>query len=78
MNELDVVLLTEDLPEDRLSAGSEGTIVHVFHAPDTAYEVEFTDERGDDIQVTLHPHQLTPSTGGEAGNTQAGSCRTGL
>lgn len=61
MKELDVVVLAEDLPDGRVHAGSEGTIVHVFHTPDTAYDVEFVDEDGDDILLTLHPHQLTAS-----------------
>jgi hypothetical protein len=41
---LDVVALTDDLPEHGLARGQVGTIVEVL-APD-AYEVEFCDEQG--------------------------------
>ena len=41
---LDVVALTEDLPERGLVRGQVGTIVLV-HAPD-AFEVEFCDNQG--------------------------------
>jgi len=41
---LDVVALTEDLPERKLERGQVGTVVEVL-APDV-YEVEFTDNDG--------------------------------
>jgi hypothetical protein len=41
---LDVVALTEDLPERGLHRGQVGTVV-VAHSPD-AFEVEFIDENG--------------------------------
>jgi hypothetical protein len=41
---LDVVALTDDLPERDLQRGQVGTVVEVL-APDT-YEVEFTDNDG--------------------------------
>ena len=41
---LDVVALTEDLPERKLKRGQVGTVVEVL-APDV-YEVEFTDNDG--------------------------------
>jgi hypothetical protein len=41
---LDVVALTEDLPERDLLRGQVGTIVEIL-APD-AYEVEFSDNNG--------------------------------
>jgi hypothetical protein len=41
---LDVVALTEDLPESKLERGQVGTVVEVL-APD-AYEVEFIDNDG--------------------------------
>jgi len=41
---LDVVALTEDVPERKLTRGQVGTVVEVL-APD-AYEVEFTDNDG--------------------------------
>jgi hypothetical protein len=41
---LDVVALTEDLPERKLERGQVGTVVEVL-APDV-YEVEFVDNDG--------------------------------
>jgi hypothetical protein len=41
---LDVVTLTEDLPEHELQRGQVGTVVEVL-APDV-YEVEFADNEG--------------------------------
>lgn len=41
---LDVVALTDDLPEKSLLRGQVGTVVEVFS--DGQYEVEFTDEEG--------------------------------
>lgn len=41
---LDVVALTEDLPQRDLVRGQVGTVVHL-HAPD-AFEVEFCDDEG--------------------------------
>jgi hypothetical protein len=62
-NELDVVTLTTDLPEDGLPAGSIGTVVHIFHRPHTAYEVEFTDADGSTTaMVTVTADQLRAAT----------------
>jgi len=41
---LDVVALTENLPEDGLIRGQVGTVVEDFG--DGAYEVEFSDDEG--------------------------------
>ncbi len=41
---LDVVALTEDLPERKLERGQVGTVVEIL-APNV-YEVEFTDSEG--------------------------------
>ncbi len=58
-SELDCVALTEDLPEEGLLAGAEGTIVHVFNVPSPAYIVEFLDEEGFTIDcLTLKPEQV--------------------
>jgi hypothetical protein len=46
IKELDVVVLNTDLPDDGLHVGDIGTVVHIFHRPYTAYEIEFTDEDG--------------------------------
>jgi hypothetical protein len=59
VRELDVVTLAADLPADGLHAGDTGTVVHVFHKPYTAYEVEFTDSDGRTIaMVTLTANQF--------------------
>jgi hypothetical protein len=55
--------LTTDLPEEGLRAGATGTVVHIFHRPYTAYEVEFTDSGGaTTAMVTLTADQLRPAT----------------
>ena len=41
---LDVVALTEDLPEQKLARGQVGTVVEEL--PPDAYEVEFCDDQG--------------------------------
>jgi hypothetical protein len=41
---LDVVALTEDLPEKKLFRGQVGTVVEVY-TPD-AFEIEFSDDDG--------------------------------
>jgi Domain of unknown function (DUF4926) len=57
----DVVELVEALPEEGLSAGSVGTIVHVFKEPNLAYEVEFADDEGRTLaMLPLAPQQLRP------------------
>lgn len=55
----DTIELAVDLPEEGLTAGSVGAIVHIFHEPTVAYEVEFTDDAGRTIAMTtLTPDQL--------------------
>src|ERR671926_1419177 len=44
--ELDVVELTEDLPEFGLKKGEIGAVVVAFDNPDEAYDLEFVDESG--------------------------------
>lgn len=57
INELDVVALTEDLPNEKLVRGQVGTVVHV-HTP-TAFEVEFCDNQGRTYGLlTLRADQL--------------------
>jgi hypothetical protein len=54
-----VVELTADLPEEGLTVGAIGTVVHIFHEPDLAYEVEFSDDEGRTVaMVPLKPEQL--------------------
>ena len=62
MHLFDVVALTEDLPEQGLAAGAEGTVVDVHDGPEPGYEVEFTAGDGTSLaSVTLRPEQLLPS-----------------
>lgn len=57
--ELDVVVLSEDLPNEGLVKGTLGTIVMVFNSPTTGYLVEFCDEKGKTIAMpVLFPAQL--------------------
>jgi len=54
MRVLDVVVLTRDLPEERLVAGDIGTIVAV-HGDGAGYTVEFMTLLGDTIAVPTLP-----------------------
>jgi hypothetical protein len=55
----DVVRLMVDLPDEGLSAGAVGAVVHVFENPSLAYEVEFADEDCRTIaQLPLTPGQI--------------------
>jgi Domain of unknown function (DUF4926) len=45
-HELEVVELTEDLPEYDLRRGARGTVVEVFDAPEEAYMIEFLEDSG--------------------------------
>ena len=54
IQELDVVALTHDRPEEGLTTGDVGTIVHCHRAKE-AFEVEFVDERGHTKCVTTVP-----------------------
>jgi hypothetical protein len=55
-------MLTEDLPAVGLTAGTIGTVVHVFRMPDLAYEVEFTDQDGATVAlVTVRAGQIGPA-----------------
>jgi len=57
INLLDVVALTEDLPERRLRRGQVGTVVEVL-APGV-FEVEFSDNSGRTYaELTLRADQL--------------------
>jgi hypothetical protein len=60
IHEHDYVVLTEDIPDERLQAGDVGTVVHV-HTGGAAYEVEFMTLTGETISVaTVHSSQLRP------------------
>src|SRR3982074_472150 len=46
-HELDVVELTEDLPEYGVRQGARGTVVEVFDKPEEAYMIEFLENSGE-------------------------------
>jgi hypothetical protein len=50
INEHDCVVLLEDIPEEGLTAGDVGTVVHV-HDKSQGYEVEFMTMTGNTIAV---------------------------
>ena len=57
----DVVALTEDIPENDLTAGMIGAVVDVYSTPTEAYEVEFCDPKGSTIALRAFlPGQLMP------------------
>ncbi len=60
IEELDIVALTKDVPENGLKAGDVGTVVFV-HRGGEGYEVEFIDADGDMIAVaTVMAGSLRP------------------
>lgn len=60
IEELDAVVLTRDLPKERLAAGDIGTVVLV-HGGGAGYEVEFTTLAGDTVAViTLSASDVRP------------------
>ncbi|WP_089153982.1 DUF4926 domain-containing protein [Micromonospora sp. NBS 11-29] len=68
MDLYDLVQLRDALPQEKLPAGAVGTIVHVFHRPELAYEVEFADEDGRTVNtVALTPEKLSPVSANGAG-----------
>ena len=50
IKEHDCVVLTTNLPDERLEAGDVGTIVHI-HKVGAAYEVEFMTLTGETVAV---------------------------
>jgi hypothetical protein len=58
--ELDIVELTEDLPEYGLKKGESGVVVVVFDKPDEAYMLEFVDESGTSSRFAyaVKPNQI--------------------
>lgn len=60
IKEHDCVVLTADLPDEKLEAGDVGTVVHI-HKEDIAYEVEFMTLDGHTVAVaTVASNQLRP------------------
>ena len=62
---LDTVVLTRDVPEQRLRKGDLGAVVHM-HRDGPAYEVEFVTLDGGMLAVvTLPADAIRAATGGE-------------
>jgi len=60
IDELDLVVLKRDLPNERLTAGDVGTVVLV-HQQGVGYEVEFTTLSGETVAVvTLDASDVRP------------------
>jgi Domain of unknown function (DUF4926) len=60
IKEHDYVVLTADLPEEKLKSGDVGTVVHI-HKDEAAYEVEFMTLDGHTVAVaTVVSNQLRP------------------
>ena len=60
IQEHDCIVLTQDLPDERLHAGDVGTVVHI-HGEGKGYDVEFMMLTGQTIAVaTVLPSQLQP------------------
>ena len=59
-HELDVVELTEDLPEFGLHRGERGTVVEAFDNPEEAYVIEFVNESGASSRLAygIKPDQI--------------------
>ena len=56
--ELEVVVLTSDLPANQLKAGDVGTVVLV-HGDGQGYEVEFSSFTGETLAVvSVYPDQI--------------------
>ena len=62
IKEHEVVVLTQDMPEEGLTSGDAGTVVHV-HPNEAGYEVEFMTLSGQTIAVvTVMADQVRPVT----------------
>ena len=60
IKEHDCVVLTKNLPEEKLEAGDVGTVVHI-HKDGVAYEVEFVTLAGRTVAVaTVEASALRP------------------
>ena len=61
----DVVVLVDDIADENLIRGDIGTIVYIYEAPCEAYEVEFTNPRGETLaQIALTPKQIKKQVAG--------------
>ena len=59
INELDLVVLTHDIPEYKLVSGDIGTVVHCYKK--AGYEIEFVTAEGKTVAVlTLSDKDIRP------------------
>lgn len=60
-HELDIVEVTEDLPEYGVKRGERGTVIEVFDEPEEAYILEFVDQSGTSSRLAywVKPSQIT-------------------
>lgn len=73
LEELEIVVLTTDLPEYHLKAGDVGTVVLV-HGEGEGYEVEFTTFKGETLAiVSVYPDQIRPVERHEVAHVRAGT-----
>jgi hypothetical protein len=71
IDELDLVVLKRDLPNEGLTAGDVGTVVLV-HQQGGGYEVEFATLAGETVAVvTLDNSEVRPVRGREIGHARA-------
>lgn len=54
----DVVLLVEDIPEEKLKSGMIGVVIDIYTDPSPAYEVEFCDGDGKTIAQLALPSKM--------------------
>ena len=54
IKEHDCVVLTRDLPAEKLEAGDVGTVIHI-HREGEAYEVEFATLTGETVAIATVP-----------------------
>ena len=70
IKELDCVVLTHDLPAEKLQAGDVGVVVHI-HQGCVAYEVEFVTLAGETIAVVaVEAAQVRPIGKGDVRQVQ--------
>jgi hypothetical protein len=57
---LDIVELTEDLPEYDLCRGARGTVLEVFGEPEEGYMIEFLEDSGAISKIAdwVRPEQI--------------------
>lgn len=68
-HELDIVELTEDLPEHELQKGAQGTVLVVFGQPEEGYMIEFLEDMGEVSKIAdwVKPSQFINVTRAQPG-----------